>query len=499
VGSDRIQKMFQQYQANQQMQLSRPERDLVASAQVEQQKVEQGPVAGFIRGALRNAVTGPLGPLANDLTGGVVNAMVDSAGHTASLGFDETALAAADSLGSKTFGQAKEAQVKQRQQREQEHPLASAGGGMAGYVAAPFGKAKTVVGAMAGSAAQAGLTSLNETGSVGEAAKSAAGGALAGGAGAALGKGVAAVANRKQAAKQAVGALSGTQADREAIDVGLKKVGGREALGSYLLDKKIVTAKDSVFTIKQKVEKELQAIGEQIGQQAAQFDEMGFGLDPKLVMGKIRATVGKLTTNNAAAEKIRTAIAPSLRTFEEQYVKRMMTNPNAPLKLSELHAFQASLKNAFDMADGAARDALTTLEKTLSDELMTGIESAAKFYSKGKVPTQYLDLKRQYQMLALAKRAAESGASKAEKFAQNDMVKSAKFVGGMMGFASGGPVGALKGAAAGALVPVAQQRARSVVASALNQAAKTPQAVSQMAGQAPQAGILEVLRQMGGQ
>jgi hypothetical protein len=493
VGSKSVlEQALAEARAHQQMTLSRPERELVASAQVEQQKTADVNDPNYAPQAQSDFVSGLI--------------------HTATGGFDEPInaglMAAGDFVVGRgnTYAQRREQQTQNRKAREDRSPLASGLGGATGFAMSPVtklaGPSASVASQAAVSGVQSAASGFNEA-EGGLADKATAGvksgvigaGASALAAGAA--KGIGALASRKQAAKEAVKALGGSQADREAIDAGLKKVGDRQALGEYLLDKKIVTAKDSVFTIKNKVEKELQTVGEQIGQHAAQFDDLGFGLDPKLVMGKIRGAFSKLTQNNAAAEQIRNAVAPALRTFEEQYVKRMLANPNAPLKLSELHAFQASLKNAFDKADGPARQALVTLEKTVSDQLMEGIESASKFYSKGKIPTQYLDLKRQYQMLALAQRAAESGVSKAERFAQNDLVKAGKFLGGIGGFIAGGPAGAIKGAIAGALAPAAQQRARSVVASALNQAAKTSPAVGQAAAQAPQAGILEVLRQMG--
>lgn len=308
----------------------------------------------------------------------------------------------------------------------------------------------------------------------------------------AAGKAYQALTSDTNAAKVAVrslGADAGTRAAIKALP------GGNVTLGQKLLDDGLVTAKDTVYTSSEKIGKALQASGENLGALMQELDQKAAqGTVPKLngwdILDKAYQPVKDLMKNNANAEQIESAVKPKLNAFFNQYLEGALQSGDPSVKFSDLHAFQASLRPAYESADSVTKGALKTLERGLSTQLEKGVDTASQADGLDTF-TRYMGLKHEYRMLSLAKDAADSGVRKAENGMMKSLDKTALRLSSMGALATGHPMAAL-GLAAPTAANQVQQRGGQVLAALMNKASESlPQSVPGALQQGGRSALLE--------
>jgi hypothetical protein len=488
-----------QVQAKSTVDSNQPMRQLTAKAQVGDQP--QAPEFGLLATAARKGLQG--------LSYGTADEAI-AAGR-----------AGLDAVGGKGFDYDQRLQEERNNLKamDEQHPYISAGSEIVGNALSPVSK---ILAPVKGASVLANAARLGTAGAIqgfgegegglGQRVSNAAfQGGAAGTVGALVGtagKAYQAATSDKNAAKIAVKALGADNQTRTAIKA---LPGGQVALGQKLLDDGLVTAKDTIYTTSEKVGKALQASGEHLGALMQELDSRVAAKEvPALngwdILDKAYQPVKQLMQNNANADQIEAAVKPKLNAFFNQYLEKALTTGDPAVKYADLHAFQASLRPAYEGADSVTKGALKALERGLSQQLESGVQKAS---AAAGVDTfsRYMGLKNEYRMLALAKDAAESGVRKAESGMMKGLAKTALRLGSagaaVGSLASGHPVGALAstlGLAAPTVANMAQERGGNIVASLMNQASQSlPQSVPGAVQQGGRSALLEVLRQLGGQ
>jgi hypothetical protein len=392
---------------------------------------------------------------------------------------------------------------------EAQHPTASSLAKIGGYIASPVNLAPgggLVAGALK-TGAQAALSGFGAgEGGVeeraGKAVREGIGGAVTSAAFGSVGKGLAKTFSKDSAGRAATRALGGTGSQYQDFK---QLPGGPEGVGKKLLSTGLVTAKDTVYTVAEKVKQAKAQAGDEIGKLASEADRLvGSGKIPSLnvvsVMNRAYRAVEDLLENNANSKQVREAVLPRIQAYYDEYLTPALKSGNNQLKFSDLHAFQASMATAYEGADSVTKQALKALEKGLSTQLERGFKDAAKG-GMGELFTKYAGAKQQYRFLAMAQEAAEQGVKKADSRTINQLEQAAAGTGVIGSLVYGN----LPAAAAFAAAPFARKevmnRGGNVLASMLNKGADLVGKGAQHAPAAQQAGratLLETLRQIGG-
>jgi hypothetical protein len=243
--------------------------------------------------------------------------------------------------------------------------------------------------------------------------------------------------------------------------------GGAQAFGRDLLDTGIVTATDTVPSMRQKSKGLAESAGSAIGQTMKQFDQkIGRpAIDRQTLVGELNAVADKLKQNPATSSLAKRLESSFLNPMAE------WAGQGREASLEEVWKIRSELDNLAYTESGIDKGInkqLQSLRKIIEDRLM----KTAKDNGIPEVEVQnYVKNKRLYQV---AKEAETTGKQKEVRMGANRAISLSDYISGGAAGTAGASIAGAPGGIAGAMLgaignKIARERGPQVAAATLNQ------------------------------